>query len=158
MIGTAARAMAPGQPNLSGSVFPRESQPPDVDLTQAHGWGADVPVLVGYESDGGLYTVWIGARTGGEHVDIGTVSSVPMGGSTSMGGSGAPTALLSFLGLWVASLALVAVVSAIVCWVLRQEERLRYLAVFVPLAAGATVIIATLFILVSLKSWLLDAR
>jgi hypothetical protein len=63
-----------------------------------------------------------------------------------------------FLWLWIASLLLVAVVSAIVCWVLRQEERLRYLAVFVPLAAGATVIIATLFLLVSLKSWLLDSH
>jgi hypothetical protein len=50
---------------------------PDVDLTQAHGWGADVPVLVGYESDGGLYTVWVGARAGWEQVDVGQVSSVP---------------------------------------------------------------------------------
>jgi hypothetical protein len=52
---------------------------PNVDLGQLHGWGADLPVLVGYESDGGLYMVWAGARGGWEHVDIGQVTSVPSG-------------------------------------------------------------------------------
>jgi hypothetical protein len=50
---------------------------PDVDLGQLHGWGADVPVLVGYESDGGLYMLWVGARGGWEHVDISEVRSEP---------------------------------------------------------------------------------
>ena len=50
---------------------------PDVELGQLHGWGADVPLLVGYESVGGLYRIWVGARGGWEHVDISNVSSVP---------------------------------------------------------------------------------
>jgi hypothetical protein len=50
---------------------------PNVSLNQLHGWGADVPVLVGYESDGGLYMFWLGARGGGEHVDISDVTSEP---------------------------------------------------------------------------------
>ncbi len=49
----------------------------NVSLGQLHGWGADVPVLVGYESDGGLYMFWLGARGGGEHVDISDVTSEP---------------------------------------------------------------------------------
>ncbi|MGD0529685.1 MAG: hypothetical protein ABSE49_31400 [Polyangiaceae bacterium] len=49
----------------------------NVSLGQLHGWGADVPLLVGYESDGGLYMLWLGARGGGEHVDISDVTSEP---------------------------------------------------------------------------------
>ena len=52
---------------------------PNVDLGQLHGWGADVPVIVGYESDGDLYAVWLGARGGWEHVDISDVRSTPDG-------------------------------------------------------------------------------
>jgi len=50
---------------------------PDVALNQLHGWGADVPILVGYESDGGIYMLWVGARGGGEHIDISDVTSEP---------------------------------------------------------------------------------
>lgn len=56
---------------------------PDVDLGHLHGWGADVPVLLGYQSAGDFYFLWLGARGGWEHVDIGDVSSVP--GSPSFG-------------------------------------------------------------------------
>jgi hypothetical protein len=52
---------------------------PDVDLGALHGYGADVPFLVGYQSDGDLYMVWAGARAGWEHVDISDLSSVPNG-------------------------------------------------------------------------------
>jgi hypothetical protein len=52
---------------------------PNVELAELHGWGADVPVLVGYESDGDLYAVWLGARGGWEHVDISDVRSAPDG-------------------------------------------------------------------------------
>jgi len=52
---------------------------PNVDLAQLHGWGADLPVIVGYASDGDLYMAWLGARGGWEHVDISAVSSVPGG-------------------------------------------------------------------------------
>jgi hypothetical protein len=48
---------------------------PNVDLGELHGWGADVPVLVGYRSEGDLYSFWLGARGGWEHVDISEVSS-----------------------------------------------------------------------------------
>jgi hypothetical protein len=50
---------------------------PNVDLGQLHGWGADVPLLAGYASDGDLYMVWLGARGGWEHVDVSQVRSVP---------------------------------------------------------------------------------
>jgi hypothetical protein len=51
-----------------------------VDLSSLHGWGADVPVLVGYESEGGLYMLWLGARAGWEQVDISApTSSTPLG-------------------------------------------------------------------------------
>jgi hypothetical protein len=52
---------------------------PDVDLGALHGYGADVPFLVGYQSDGDLYMVWAGARAGWEHVDISNLTSVPNG-------------------------------------------------------------------------------
>jgi hypothetical protein len=51
-----------------------------VDLTSLRGWGADVPVLVGYESDGGLYMLWIGARAGWDEVQIqSAASATPIG-------------------------------------------------------------------------------
>jgi hypothetical protein len=53
------------------------SQLPDVDLGQLHGWGADVPVVIGYASDDGLYMGWVGVRGGFEHVDISEVRSEP---------------------------------------------------------------------------------
>jgi hypothetical protein len=48
-----------------------------VSTNQLHGWGADVPVLIGYGSTGDLYMLWIGARAGGEHVDISDLTSEP---------------------------------------------------------------------------------
>ena len=51
-----------------------------VDLSSLRGWGADVPVLVGYESDAGMYMVWLGARGGWEDVSISApASSMPLG-------------------------------------------------------------------------------
>jgi hypothetical protein len=50
---------------------------PDVDLGQMHGVGADVPILLGYQSDADLYMLWLGARGGWEHVDISAVTSEP---------------------------------------------------------------------------------
>ncbi len=57
----------------------------DVDLGRMHGWGVDVPVVIGYESDGDLYIVWVGARGGGEHVDL-------RGGTGAPGSAGTTTA------------------------------------------------------------------
>jgi hypothetical protein len=50
---------------------------PNVDLGQLHGWGADVPVLIGYASDADVYLLWVGARGGWEHIDIDEVRSEP---------------------------------------------------------------------------------
>ena len=50
---------------------------PNVSLSQLFGWGADVPVLLGFQSEGGLYMFWVGPRAGWEHVDISQVTSEP---------------------------------------------------------------------------------
>ena len=50
---------------------------PDVDLSSLHGYGADVPVLFGYDSAAGLYKLWIGVRAGWEHDAIQTLTSEP---------------------------------------------------------------------------------
>jgi hypothetical protein len=68
---------------------------PDVDLGRLHGWGADVPVLIGYESDGDLYMLWVGARGGWEHVNIEELTSEPGSGEF-----GAPPISLSATRLW----------------------------------------------------------
>ena len=50
---------------------------PNVDLKQLHGYGVDVPVLAGWDSDNGLYRVWFGPRGGYEHVIVDTLTSEP---------------------------------------------------------------------------------
>jgi hypothetical protein len=72
---------------------------PGVDLGALHGWGADVPVLVGYESDAGLYTAWLGARAGWEHVSIGPLPAPP--GTDTLG---AQPPSLSAVRLWAGGL------------------------------------------------------
>ncbi len=69
---------------------------PFVDLGRLHGWGADVPVLVGYESDGDLYMLWAGARGGWEHVNIEALTSEP--GSGQFGVPPVPLAATRFWG------------------------------------------------------------
>ena len=54
---------------------------PGVDPTQLKGWGADLPVLVGYAAADGLYMVWFGARGGWEHDVIEELSSEPSAGA-----------------------------------------------------------------------------
>jgi hypothetical protein len=63
----------------SSALYGRQSGGPlyNVSLGQLHGWGADVPLLVGYESSGGLYQLWFGPRGGWEHVDISDVTTPP---------------------------------------------------------------------------------
>jgi hypothetical protein len=48
-----------------------------VDLGYLRGGGFDVPVLLGWESEGGLYRVWGGARGGFEHAVVETPSTEP---------------------------------------------------------------------------------
>ncbi|HEX3772513.1 MAG TPA: hypothetical protein VHV30_16660 [Polyangiaceae bacterium] len=80
----------------SGALYGRdESAPlPNVDLNRLHGWGADVPVLLGYQSDGDLYMLWAGAHAGWEHVDIDDVTSEP--GSGELGPSAISLAATRF--------------------------------------------------------------
>lgn len=58
---------------------------PNVDLSALHGYGADVPVLIGWESSGGLYKLWAGLRGGFEYDAISNVSTepkaIPLGGA-----------------------------------------------------------------------------
>lgn len=50
---------------------------PNVDLASLHGYGLDVPLLVGWTSDNQLYTLWAGARGGWDHVNIDLVRTEP---------------------------------------------------------------------------------
>jgi hypothetical protein len=65
----------------SAALYGRDEQSsvPNVDLGRLHGWGADVPVLIGYESDGDLYMLWMGARGGWEHVDVHALGDAILG-------------------------------------------------------------------------------
>jgi hypothetical protein len=67
---------------------------PNVDLGRLHGWGADVPVLVGYHSDADLYFAWVGARASWQHLDIGELTSQPQSPTFAM-----PPAALSATSL-----------------------------------------------------------
>lgn len=71
---------------------------PNVDLEAVHGWGADIPVQVGYESDAGLYMFWVGARGGWEHVEVGSLES------EAGGNLGAPPVPLSANRFWTGGL------------------------------------------------------
>jgi len=70
-----------GSAGLGGSaVFYGRAQGgslPAVDLGALRGWGADVPLLVGWESDAGLYRVWGGARGAWEHAVLSPLASEP---------------------------------------------------------------------------------
>jgi hypothetical protein len=50
---------------------------PNVSLQSLHGYGADVPVLVGWQSTGGVYMAWGGLRGGFERVIVEQVSTEP---------------------------------------------------------------------------------
>lgn len=50
---------------------------PNVELSSLKGYGLDLPVLVGWQSNGGLYMVWFGARAGFENDTIERLTSEP---------------------------------------------------------------------------------
>ena len=54
-----------------GSVLPA------VELGDLHGYGADIPLLAGWTFGQDMYQVWVGARTGWEHVNIDLLTSEP---------------------------------------------------------------------------------
>jgi len=47
-----------------------EAQLPDVDVNSVQGFGADVPVLIGWQSAARLVMVWAGVRGGFDHIGI----------------------------------------------------------------------------------------
>jgi hypothetical protein len=81
----------------SATLYGRSDQAsiPNVDLGRLHGWGADVPILLGYKSDGDLYMLWLGARGGWQHVDVDDLTSEP--GSAQLG---TPPISLSATQFW----------------------------------------------------------
>ena len=64
---------------LSAALYGRQSgtELQNVDLGALHGYGGDIPLLVGWESAGGIYKVWGGARGGFERDVIETLTSEP---------------------------------------------------------------------------------
>lgn len=56
---------------------PGQNELPGVDLSALKGYGADLPVLLGWQSQGGLYRVWGGARGGFERDSLKRLSSEP---------------------------------------------------------------------------------
>jgi hypothetical protein len=65
---------------VSAALYGRQqgnSDLPNVDLGALHGYGADIPLLVGWESTGGIYKLWGGARGGFEHDVVENLTSEP---------------------------------------------------------------------------------
>jgi hypothetical protein len=64
---------------VTGAFYGRQqgSPLPNVELTALHGFGADVPILVGWRSDGGFYELWAGVRAGFERDQIESLTSEP---------------------------------------------------------------------------------
>jgi hypothetical protein len=56
---------------------PDTSTLPQIDLSSVHGYGADVPVLIGWESPARVYMVWAGLRGGWDHTDISALTTEP---------------------------------------------------------------------------------
>ncbi len=90
---------------VSAALYGRQQSEalPAVDLSAVKGYGADVPVLVGWESAGGLYTLYGGPRVGYEHVAIRTLTSEPRG--VVLGGTAIELAADRFYGGGVAGFA-----------------------------------------------------
>jgi len=64
---------------LSVALYGRQqgSELPNVQLGSLRGYGGDIPLLVGWESTGGLYKLWGGARGGFERYIVETLTSEP---------------------------------------------------------------------------------
>jgi len=64
---------------LSAALYGRQqgSDLPNVDLGALRGYGGDIPLLVGWESAGGIYKVWGGVRGGFERDVVEALTSEP---------------------------------------------------------------------------------
>jgi hypothetical protein len=63
----------------SAALYGRQqgSDLPNVDLGALRGYGADLPILAGWQSLNGLYSFWLGPRGGFEWVAVETLTSEP---------------------------------------------------------------------------------
>ncbi len=63
----------------SGALYGRQqgADLPNVNLGALHGYGADIPVLFGWQSLNDLYSLWIGPRGGIEYVTVEKLTSEP---------------------------------------------------------------------------------
>jgi hypothetical protein len=67
--GLGATALFLSGDSTSDPTSPPGSANPQAEFeVEARGWGADLPVLVGYQAVGGLFEVWAGARAGHERL------------------------------------------------------------------------------------------
>lgn len=74
-VGAGGTAILYGEGGSQASV-------PGVDLGHLHGWGGDIPVLVGYQSDGDLYMIG-SASTAGSRARASAMSRASRGRRTS---------------------------------------------------------------------------
>lgn len=63
-LGASALLLAPDSSELADDGSPAEA--PELE---ASGWGADIPVIIGYEAVNGFLDVWAGARAGFERLE-----------------------------------------------------------------------------------------
>jgi hypothetical protein len=57
---------------------------PQVDLSSVRGYGADIPVVVGWQSAARVYMLWGGLRAGWDHVDVASPLVTPAPGGPSL--------------------------------------------------------------------------
>jgi hypothetical protein len=50
---------------------------PNVSLNEVHGYGGEVPVLLGWQSAARIYMAWIGVRGGWDHTDVSYLTTEP---------------------------------------------------------------------------------
>lgn len=64
---------------VSAALYGRQqgADLPYVQLDSLHGYGGDIPVLVGWESAGGIYKIWGGVRGGADRAIIEYVTTEP---------------------------------------------------------------------------------
>lgn len=67
-LGASAVLLHPDSSAPDGDATDVPSEGPAEFGLDANGWGGDIPILVGYQPIDGFVDVWMGARTGFEHV------------------------------------------------------------------------------------------
>jgi hypothetical protein len=76
-LGASAVLLHPDSSPLNDTGTDAQPTPSEAEFElDASGWGADLPILIGYQPLDGLIDVWFGARAGFEHVSGDLSSSV----------------------------------------------------------------------------------